>query len=487
VIPELPPEQRVERAPSQPITSAVGEPSALAVLRNRPFLLLWLSQAATQIGGNMVIFGLTFIIFSSTNSSAAVSGLLLTFLVPSVLFSAVAGVYVDRLDRRRILVVTNLIRAGAFGAMLLVGDHLLLLYLLNTLVAIASTLFAPAEAAMIPRLVPRSQLLAANGIFTLTLNAAFPIGFALLGGIVVNLAGAPALLMLVALLYLVAAGFCYTLPPAPPAEEGDREHPTVLGAVHDAEQAVGSTFGQLSEGIDFIRQNRSVSWSLVYLGVTASLIGVLGSLGPGFASKTLGLNPKDIVVVVLPMGFGIVMGLLLLNSYGRLLPRRRLIEGGLISLGVLIVLLSLAGPITRFLQRVQTASRLVDPSSLVSLLAVVVAIAILTGIAYAIVAISSQTQLQEDLPADVRGRVYGVLFTLISVASFVPIIVVGPIADIVGTTPVILLVGILTTLAGAASVVSHRGTSTGATLPPIAPPEPSDRMTLATEDDERRD
>ena len=106
MIPELPPEQRVERAPSQPITSAVGEPSALAVLRNRPFLLLWLSQAATQIGGNMVIFGLTFIIFSSTNSSAAVSGLLLTFLVPSVLFSAVAGVYVDRLDRRRILVVT---------------------------------------------------------------------------------------------------------------------------------------------------------------------------------------------------------------------------------------------------------------------------------------------------------------------------------------------------------------------------------------------
>ena len=485
MIPELPPEQRVERAHSQPITSAVGEPSALAVLRNRPVLLLWLSQAATQIGGNMVIFGLTFIIFSSTNSSAAVSGLLLTFLVPSVLFSAVAGVYVDRLDRRRILVITNLIRAAAFGAMLLVGDHLLLLYLLNTLVAIASTFFAPAEAAMIPRLVPRGQLLAANGIFTLTLNAAFPIGFALLGGIVVNLAGAPALLMLVALLYLVAAGFCYTLPPAPPAEEGD--HPTVLGAVHDAEAAVGSTFGQLSEGIDFIRQNRSVSWSLVYLGVTASLIGVLGSLGPGFASKTLGLNPKDIVVVVLPMGFGIVMGLLLLNSYGRLLPRRRLIEGGLIALGVLIVLLSLAGPITRFLQRVQTASRLVDQASLVSLLAVVVAIAILTGIAYAIVAISSQTQLQEDLPADVRGRVYGVLFTLISVASFVPIIVVGPIADIVGTTPVILLVGILTTLAGGASVVSHRGTSTGASVVPLPPPEPAEAMVVAPADDEHRD
>ena len=78
--------------------AAAADSSALAVFRNRPFLLLWLAQASTQIGGNMVIFGLTVIIAKSTGSVTAVSALILTFLVPAVLFSAVAGVYVDRLD-----------------------------------------------------------------------------------------------------------------------------------------------------------------------------------------------------------------------------------------------------------------------------------------------------------------------------------------------------------------------------------------------------
>jgi Bacterial protein of unknown function (DUF894). len=87
--------------------AAPAEEGAIAVFRNRPFLLLWLSQAATQIGGNMVIFGLTVIIAKSTGSVTAVSALILTFLVPAVLFSAVAGVYVDRLDRRIVLTVTN--------------------------------------------------------------------------------------------------------------------------------------------------------------------------------------------------------------------------------------------------------------------------------------------------------------------------------------------------------------------------------------------
>ena len=70
---------------------------------------------------------------------------------------------------------------------------------------------------MIPMLVPKRQLLSANGIFTLTLNAAFALGFTLLGPLIVKIAGAPALIAVVAALYFVAAVFCWTLPPAPPA------------------------------------------------------------------------------------------------------------------------------------------------------------------------------------------------------------------------------------------------------------------------------
>ena len=154
----------------------------------------------------MVLYGLTVIVFESTSSNSAVSALILTFLVPAVLFSAVAGVYVDRLDRRLILVVTNVLRGVAFVAMFFVGDNLLAILLLNIFVSTVTVFFAPAEAAMIPHLVPRRQLLAANGVFTLTLNAAFALGFALLGPLVVTLAGPPALILLVAALYLVAGG-----------------------------------------------------------------------------------------------------------------------------------------------------------------------------------------------------------------------------------------------------------------------------------------
>ena len=461
-----------------------GGAGALAVLRNRPFLLLWLAQAATQIGGNMVLYGLTVIIVSATRSNSAVSALILSFLVPAVLFSALAGVYVDRLDRRHVLIATNISRGIAIFAIFLVGDNLAAILVLNMLVSTITVFFAPAEASMIPILVPRSQLLAANGVFTLTLNAAFALGFALVGPFVVALAGPEPLILFVAILYLVAAVFCVTLPAAPPVTD---EHVTPLEAVVDAERAVESTVSQLREGLGYIRSNPGIGWSLIYLGIAASLIGVLGVLGPDFARTTLGLEPKDLVVVVLPLGGGLVTGILLLNAYGRFVARRRVIEGGLVALGILLTILSIAGPISRFLQRADASSGLIDLSAITSLVAVVVVIAFFAGIAYAFVAIPAQTQLQEEIPEDVRGRVFGILNMLVSVSSFLPIIIVGPISDLFSTTAVILGVAVLIGTSGVASIVrrgpllpSERRTRADATLLGVGlelaePPRTEDR------------
>jgi MFS family permease len=462
--------------PAEPSTAGNGDliaaedTSALEVFRNRPFLLLWLAQAFTQIGGNMVIYGLTVIILESTSSSTAVSLLILTFLGPAVLFSAVAGVYVDRWDKRHVLIITNLLRAGAFVLTFLAGQNLAAILVLNITVSTITVFFAPAEAAMIPQLVPRRQLLAANGIFTLTLNAAFAIGFALLGPVVVTIAGAPALILAVAACYLVAAAFCWTLPPAPPVTADGASGRSMTA---DAGEAVGSTLAQLREGIDFIRANPMIGWSLTYLGVAASLVGVLGVLGPAFATTSLGLAPKDFVVVVLPLGFGIVTGILLLNSFGHLVPRRRIIEGGLVALGILLVLLAAAGPLSRALSGTELGSELVNVAGVTSMLAIVVFIALLAGLAYAFVAIPSQTQLQEDLPEDVRGRVFGVLNMLVSVASFAPIIIVGPLSDVAGTTNVIIAVAVIVGATGVLSIVTRgplkpleaRSTATGPTRP----------------------
>ena len=195
---------------------SVATPNPATVFRNGAFLRLWLSQALTQIGGNMVLFGLMVIVRGSTGSNTAVSLLILSFLVPAVLFSAVAGVYVDRIDRRLVLVATNLIRAFMYIALFLVGGEFWLIIVLNTLIATVNVFFAPAEASMIPVVVGRQQLMAANGVFVLTLNAAFALGFALLGPVVVSVSNPQTLILVVAALFFVATIFCIALPSAPP-------------------------------------------------------------------------------------------------------------------------------------------------------------------------------------------------------------------------------------------------------------------------------
>jgi hypothetical protein len=107
------------------------------------------------------------------------------------------------------------------------------------------------------------------------------------------------------------------------------------------------------------------------------------------------------------------------------------------------------------LRRADASAGMVDLSAVTSLLAVVVVIAFLAGIAYGLVAIPAQTQLQEDLPEDVRGRVFGVLNMLVSVSSFLPIIVVGPVSDLVGTGVVIFTVALLIGIAGVVSIIQR--------------------------------
>ena len=378
--------------------------------------------------------------------------LILSFLVPAVIFGAIAGVYVDRLDRRLILVVANAARALLFLLLLVVPQDVLIICAITAVVSTLSTFFGPAEIAMIPVVVPRKQLLPANSVFVITLQASFFVGFALLGPLVVKISNQQVLLVVVAASYFVGAALCRMLPSYNPRIGGSK--PTE--ALGEAGGALRTTFDQLAEGVRFILQNRNVFWPLTYLALTASLIGVLGVLGPGFATQVLGLAETDFVVVVLPLGVGLIFGILVLNVYGKHFSRRRLIEGGLVMLGATLLALSLVQPIMNHI------------TLAVSLLAIVIAVAFLAGIAYSFVAVPAQTQLQEELPADVRGRVFGVLNMLVSIASFLPIIIVGPIADNVGTNWVVAGSAGVVLLVAAGSILRARPTNespvTGAAL-----------------------
>jgi MFS family permease len=329
------------------------------------------------------------------------------------------------------------------------------------LVATLTTFFGPAEAAMIPLVVKREQLLTANSFFILMLQASFVLGFALLGPATHRFLGMEALLFIVVAAYAIAGVLCWLLPAAPPGQLG-------RASLASARRAVESTFSQLREGLQYIRDHHNVFWSLTYLAITASLIGVLGSLGPAFARDVLGLEDSDLVIILLPLGAGLVSGIVVLNLIGHLLPRRRLIEAGMIGLGLALVVLGFA----------QNLDMLRGDDSLGALLAVVVVLAFVAGVCYAFVAVPAQTSLQEELPSDVRGRVFGVLNMLVSLASFLPIIVAGPLADVLSAAAVIVIFAALVMIIGIASIVFAHPRITGSAHPTNV--EPLDPMTITT-------
>lgn len=392
---------------------------ARTVLANPRFLALFASQVLTQVGGNIVLFALTILVYDLTGTNTSVSILLLTFLVPAVIFGAVAGVFVDRYDRRAILISTNLLRGLLFIPLIFLDDQLAVIYTVTVIVATLSTFFAPAETAMIPLVVPRNQLLTANGLFIFGLQASFALGFAVLGPLLNRFLGTELVILIVAICYLAAGAVLVILPKAPPGGTERVEGPPV----DQAEKAIGATFSQLREGLVYIRRHRSIFWSLAYLAITASLIGVLGTLGPAFAEQVLGLSSDDFVVIVMPLGAGLVAGIILLGRVGERFSRRRLIEAGLVVLALSLLGLALAQELVQ--------------GDAQTLLLVVMGTAFVAGVTYAFVAVPAQTALQEELPPEVRGRVFGVLNTLVSLASFLPIIIVGPVADLVGTPAVI--------------------------------------------------
>jgi DHA3 family macrolide efflux protein-like MFS transporter len=377
---------------------------AVPILRDPKFARLWFIQASTQIGGNMALYALTILVFATTRSNAAVSALVMSFLVPTILLSALAGVLVDRLDVRWALIVPNTVRTLLTLGLAMAGANVAMLLVLNLGISLTTVFLTPAEASMIPRIVPTGQLETAMGIFNLTLQGSFAIGFAFLGPLLVTIAGPSFVLGVVVAFYAAATLATLGLPSAPSLEP----------AAGGRRRSLHEPLDQLREGLDAISGNREVSRPLMHLAASASLVGVIGVLGPNLA-LSLGLDPKNLIVVVLPLGLGVVGGVFGLRQFGGRMPRRRAAEGGLTAFGMLAIGIS--------------AVALLGPNTGLPVIPLVVVLAFIAGSTYAATTVSAQTALFENMPPSARGRIFGVLASIVSGASLLPILIAGPLAD----------------------------------------------------------
>jgi MFS family permease len=418
-----------------------------ALLRNPLFARLWFIQAATQVGGNMALYAMTILVFDTTQSTTAVSVLFATYVLPQIVLSPFAGVIVDRIDLRLALAGPNFVRAVLMIGLALAGPQLPILLALNLGVSFTSVALTPAEGSMIPRAVPRPQLPIAMGIFNLTLQGSFAVGFAFIGPLLVTLFGPSSVLAVVAILYVTATVACIGFPAAPPIDRFTGR--AGAGAPNATTRtAEAKRLAELRAGFSVVLADREISRPIVQQAAGASIAGVLGVLGPALA-VTIGLQPDHLVVILVPLGIGVVAGVLGLRRFTRI-PHRRAAELGLLAFGGLTASLALGAPLHAALATIG-----------IPILPLVIAIALLSGAAYAIASVSAQTALLEAIPPDVRGRVFGVLASIVSTASLLPALVAGPLADRISAPFVLVVVG-----AGVALIALWSARSPASPAPP---------------------
>jgi MFS family permease len=191
-------------------TSSVGYVALLR--RNQPFRRLWYGQVISQLGDWLDSIALFTLLLNLTGSGEAVGTLLVAQFLPGALVGPFAGVVVDRLPRKLVLIASDIGRALLVLLLLLVRAQadLWLVYLVVTLKVVLTSFFEPARSAITPDLCAREELVAANAISGATWSAMLALGAAL-GGMVVGSLGVQASFLLDSLSYLASAVLILTV------------------------------------------------------------------------------------------------------------------------------------------------------------------------------------------------------------------------------------------------------------------------------------
>lgn len=180
--------------------------------RNRNFRLLWFGQVVSQLGDWFSLVALYGLLFELTGSATAVASMMVMQMLPQALVSPSAGVVVDRYDRRRIMIAADLVRGVVILGLLFVRTPSMvwLAYAVIAVVVAAQGFFEPARSALVPSLVERDELVAANAIATGTWSAMLAIGASLGGGVAV-LFGRNAAFVLNSVSFFASAAFLYRM------------------------------------------------------------------------------------------------------------------------------------------------------------------------------------------------------------------------------------------------------------------------------------
>jgi len=413
------------RAPIDlPETEVVGGGASLAreALRLPEFRALWIGQAVSQLGDGLTALAALTLVNRLTGSTSAVATLAIVITAPQLLLGLHAGVFVDRWDRKRVMITSDLLRGLLILGLVFVRDrgHLGWFYAIALAQSAVGVFFEPAQAAVLPSTVPARLLLAANGL-TQTTRLVAGIAGSAFAGFLLTTRGGPALAFTVdAATFVISALFVARIRPKP-----------------SALPARGSRLGaDLKEG-------------LAYLFTRRSLVGIVLAFG----ISLLGVGAFNVLLVPF------FMDVLRVDSFGVGILRGAEIAGMLAGGAVVSIFAARLRPTTLIT---------------VGLMVLALSVAALAGVARPWLAIlplfiggfsaealqaGATTLLQQTVPDALRGRVESALITILTASLMISMAGAGILGDSIGIRRVFLLSGVLTLVGGAvAHAILHEAT-----------------------------
>jgi MFS family permease len=406
-----------------------------SVLRNRPFLSLWIAQMLSQTAQNGLWYALIVLVGDITQQTTLSIGVTIILVqLPTVLFSGVSGVFVDRLSKRVILIGTNVVRVAGVLGYIVCQSHLAGLYLVTFLVAVVSQPFAPAEGSTIPLIVEEDQLIAANSLFQVTFMASQAVGFAV-GPLAIGLLGIPTTLLVLAGLFAFAAVILIPLP-----MKTRRAPKTDMASTMRVVQRV---INDLKEVTRFILHDPPLATALFQIALAPTLLLLLAEVGPNFLKQSLGIGNTgtSLFFLLAPAGVGLGIGIFILGHFGTRLRTDRLVLVALIALGVTVIGLASVPGIAAIFTAISRAFGLPIPEG-VRYISAIVPVSALLGIEVAFINAPVQTIVQERAAPELRGRVLALQQTLTAALAIPPLVVVGGIAALISTPATLALMGL---------------------------------------------
>jgi DHA3 family macrolide efflux protein-like MFS transporter len=411
-------------SPKQPQTQEfLGDRAVIVTaFRNRNFSALWIGQLLSQIGDNFVIVAILFVINTLTNSPLALGIMALVATLPQLLLGLVGGVFVDRLDRKLVMIVSDVIRGLAVLCLLLVqrADQLYILYIVAFVMATVGLFFNPARNAIIPGIVSDEILLTANALMQANQIIAVILG-ASIAGLIVGWLGPASAFVFDSFTFAFSAAAVATMTIPSVNSNSDKTNVRVI-------------WNQLVEGLLFIRYSSSLLHAIITTAVATLGFGAIVVLGIIYLDEVLGIGAQGLGFLYAFQGLGVVVGGMMIGNFASRVRTNRIVGGCMVTLGLAIIAFAVA------------------PSYPLVLVAVAI---IGLSIVAARAALVTLTQLL--VPNEKLGRVESAVTMVIGASTSASMALSGVFGDLIGVQAVFIAAGVITILAGVAASYTLQG------------------------------